>query len=61
MEASRILYLSKSDVIDVNLSMTDIIDALAVAFKEKGEGRTEMPPKPGVHPGDGDNFIHAGS
>ncbi len=59
MEASRILYLSKSDVIDVNLSMTDIIDALAVAFKEKGEGRTEMPPKPGVHPGDGDNFIHA--
>lgn len=59
MEASSLLYLSKSDVIEVNLSMTDIIDALAVAFKEKGEGRTEMPPKPGVHPGGGDNFIHA--
>jgi ornithine cyclodeaminase/alanine dehydrogenase len=39
--------------------MDDIIDSLEVAFKEKGEGRTEMPPKPGVHPGGGDNFIHA--
>ena len=29
------------------------------AFRAKGEGRTEMPPKPGVHPGGGDNFIHA--
>jgi ornithine cyclodeaminase/alanine dehydrogenase len=26
---------------------------------EKGKGRTEMPPKPGIHPGGGDNFIHA--
>ena len=59
MESSRFLYLSKSDVIDVKLKMTDIIDSLEVAFKEKGEGRTEMPPKPGVHPGGGDNFIHA--
>jgi len=28
-------------------------------FRAKGEGRTEMPPKPGIHPGGGDNFIHA--
>jgi ornithine cyclodeaminase/alanine dehydrogenase len=59
METDRFLYLSKSDVIAVNLGMADIIDSLGVAFKEKGEGRTEMPPKPGVHPGGGDNFIHA--
>ena len=59
MEANRFLYLSASDVIKVDLHMTDIIDSLAVAFREKGEGRTEMPPKPGVHPGGGDNFIHA--
>ena len=59
MELNRFLYLAKSDVIEVNLNMTDIIDSLEVAFKEKGEGRTEMPPKPGVHPGGGDNFIHA--
>jgi ornithine cyclodeaminase/alanine dehydrogenase len=30
-----------------------------MAFREKGEGRVEMPPKPGIHPGQGDNFIHA--
>ena len=59
METDRFLYLSKSDVVAVNLGMDDIIDSLEVAFKEKGEGRTEMPPKPGVHPGGGDNFIHA--
>ncbi len=59
MQSDRFLYLSKTDVIDVNLSMGEIIDALALAFTEKGEGRTEMPPKPGVHPGGGDNFIHA--
>lgn len=41
------------------VSMADIIKALEVAFKEKGAGRVEMPPKPGVHPGEGDNFIHA--
>ena len=59
METDRFLYLSKSDVVAVHLGMDDIIDSLEVAFREKGEGRTEMPPKPGVHPGGGDNFIHA--
>jgi ornithine cyclodeaminase/alanine dehydrogenase len=59
METDRFLYLSQSDVVAVNLGMDDIIASLEVAFKEKGEGRTEMPPKPGVHPGGGDNFIHA--
>jgi ornithine cyclodeaminase/alanine dehydrogenase len=39
--------------------MSEIIAALETAFRAKGEGRTEMPPKPGVHPGGGDNFIHA--
>ena len=28
-------------------------------FYQKGLGNVEMPPKPGVHPGGGDNFIHA--
>ena len=37
----------------------DIIDSLDVAFREKGAGNTEMPPKPGIHPGGDDNFIHA--
>jgi ornithine cyclodeaminase/alanine dehydrogenase-like protein (mu-crystallin family) len=43
----------------VGISMSEIIAALETAFRAKGEGRTEMPPKPGVHPRGGDNFIHA--
>jgi ornithine cyclodeaminase/alanine dehydrogenase len=39
--------------------MAEIIKALETAFREKGQGKTEMPPKPGIHPGGGDNFIHA--
>jgi len=59
MEKPEILYLSQAEVASVNLPMAEIISALATAFREKGEGKTEMPPKPGIHPGGGDNFIHA--
>jgi len=59
MSKNQLLYLSKKDVETVNLPMSRIIDELEIAFKEKGAGRIEMPPKPGIHPGDGDNFIHA--
>jgi ornithine cyclodeaminase/alanine dehydrogenase len=38
--------------------MKEIIDALEIAFREHGNGRTEMPPKPGVHT-QPDAFIHA--
>jgi len=58
-EAHQLLYLSQADVQAVNLTMAEIIAALEQAFAEKGAGRVEMPPKPGIHPGDGDNFIHA--
>ncbi len=56
---NRLLYLSRTDVEAVGLAMTEIIEALEGAFAEKAMGQTEMPPKPGVHPGGGDNFIHA--
>jgi ornithine cyclodeaminase/alanine dehydrogenase len=59
MGTNQLLYLSQADVAAVGLSMAEIIEALEVAFREKGEGRVEMPPKPGIHPGAGDNFIHA--
>jgi ornithine cyclodeaminase/alanine dehydrogenase len=59
MPKSQLLYLSKSDVEAVGLTMAEIVQSLEVAFRAKGEGRTEMPPKPGVHPGGGDNFLHA--
>ncbi len=59
MSENRLLYLSQAGVESVGLTMAEIIDALEQAFHEKGEGRVEMPPKPGIHPGEGDNFIHA--
>jgi ornithine cyclodeaminase/alanine dehydrogenase len=57
--SGRLLYLSRDEVAAVGPSMTEIVDALEQAFREKGAGRVEMPPKPGIHPGGGDNFIHA--
>ena len=59
MRESRLLYLSQADVAAVGLTMAEIIEVIECAFHEKGEGRTEMPPKPGIHPGGGDDFIHA--
>jgi ornithine cyclodeaminase/alanine dehydrogenase len=55
----QLLYLSQKDVAAVGVTMAEIIDALEEAFREKGKGFTETPPKPGIHPGGGDNFIHA--
>ncbi len=58
MNTETVLYLSRKDVEAIGLSMPAIIDALHDMFKEKGEGRVEMPPKPGIHPHT-DSFIHA--
>ena len=58
MELGTVLYLSRKDVETINLSMREIIDSLDTMFKEKGTGRTEMPPKPGIHT-QPDAFIHA--
>ena len=59
MNNHELLYLSRADVASAGLTMAEIIDLVETAFHEKGEGRVEMPPKPGIHPGGGDNFIHA--
>ena len=53
-----LLYLSRADVEAAGLDMPTVIALLETAFLEKGEGRVEMPPKPGIHPGP-DAFIHA--
>ena len=58
MLGKTILYLSRKDVEQVNLGMKEIIDSLDNMFKEKGHGRVEMPPKPGIHT-QPDAFIHA--
>ena len=59
MTEHKILYLSQEEVASVGLGMAEIIQLLETAFEEKGKDRVEMPPKPGIHPGEGDNFIHA--
>jgi len=58
MAADQILYLSRADVEAVSLDMPTIIALLEVAFREKGAGKVEMPPKPGIHTRP-DAFIHA--
>jgi ornithine cyclodeaminase/alanine dehydrogenase len=54
----KLLYLSQSDVAACGPTMPEIIAALESMFREKGEGRVEMPPKIGVHTMP-DAFIHA--
>jgi len=54
----ELLYLSRSDVERLNVSMREIVRIIEEAFREKAAGRTEVPPKPGVHPKK-DAFIHA--
>lgn len=61
LPAGEILHLSRAEVEAAGVTMAEIVARLEAAFLEKGEGRTEMPPKPGIHPGPpgNDNFIHA--
>jgi len=58
MAAQEVLYLSRADVERVGMTMREIIDAVEAVFVEKGNGRVEMPPKPGLHTMP-DAFIHA--
>src|SRR3989304_6378870 len=58
MTTDSVLYLSRKDVEAVQLPMIEIIRALEAMFKEKGKGKVEMPPKPGIHTRP-NAFIHA--
>jgi len=58
MTTENLLYLSRADVEAVGLQMREIIDALDSMFAQKGRGKVEMPPKPGIHTRP-DAFIHA--
>lgn len=51
-------YLSRRDVESLDISMTEVVAIVEHMFQEKGSGRAEMPPKPGIHPMP-DAFIHA--
>lgn len=54
----ELLYLSRENVAAVGLGMAEVIEAVTTALREKGEGRVEMPPKPGIHT-QPEAFIHA--
>jgi ornithine cyclodeaminase/alanine dehydrogenase-like protein (mu-crystallin family) len=58
MADHTLLYLSRRDVEAVGLDVTSMIALLEDAFREKGHGRVEMPPKPGIHTKP-DAFLHA--
>jgi ornithine cyclodeaminase/alanine dehydrogenase len=58
MPENQILYLSRADVEKTALDMPTILRLLEEAFGEKGRGKVEMPPKPGIHTMP-DAFIHA--
>ena len=54
----QFLYLSRAHVAAAGLDVTAMIGLLETAFREKGSGRVEMPPKPGIHT-QPDAFLHA--
>src|SRR5512137_2927566 len=58
MAEHEVLYLARRDVERVALDMPTILALLEEAFQEKGHGKVEMPPKPGIHTMP-DAFIHA--
>lgn len=57
-QPGKLLYLSAKQVADCGLGPAELIDALDAGFKLKGEGKVNLPPKPGVFPRPG-AFIHA--
>ncbi len=58
MATNQLLYISRSEVDRIALDMPTIIGLLEDAFREKGLGKVEMPPKPGIHTRP-NAFIHA--
>lgn len=54
----EILYVSRVDIEKLSIPMSEVLEAVEEAFLEKADGKTEMPPKPGIHPRK-DAFIHA--
>jgi ornithine cyclodeaminase/alanine dehydrogenase len=56
--AYDVLFLSQDDVVSLGIGMNEVIEAVERGLALKGEGRVELPPKPGVHPRD-NCYIHA--
>lgn len=58
MNTIHFTYLSREDVVDINLTMAETISIIEGSFREHGQQQFENPPKPGIHPRS-DAFIHA--
>jgi alanine dehydrogenase len=54
----KMIYLSRKDIENLDMTMKDVLAAVENGFRLKGYGKTEMPPKPGIHPRP-NAFIHA--
>jgi ornithine cyclodeaminase/alanine dehydrogenase len=53
-----LLYLRRAEVARLLPPIADQLDLVEVTYRAVGEGRVELPPKPGIHPRK-DSFIHA--
>lgn len=53
-----LLYLSREEVAGLLPELDQQLDLVEATYRALGEGRVELPPKPGIHPRP-DSFIHA--
>jgi ornithine cyclodeaminase/alanine dehydrogenase len=51
-------FLSHEEIVDLDLPLGEVVEAVEAAFREHGRGAVEMPPKVGVHTRPG-TFLHA--
>jgi len=58
MSQIEMIYLSQTDVLEVGLKMSEVINLVENGLREHGKGLVENPPKPGIHASP-DSFIHA--
>ncbi len=56
--AYDVLFLSQDDVKSLGITMDEMLKEIELGWKLKGEGKVELPPKPGVHPRE-NCYIHA--
>jgi len=53
-----LLYLSRTEVRELLPPLEEQLDLVEATYRALGDGRVELPPKPGIHPRP-DSFIHA--
>jgi len=58
MKRIEFIYLSQEDILNLSLSLREVIDLVEQGLREHGRKRVENPPKPGIHSKQ-NSFIHA--